>query len=167
MALEVSDEAARKLVRRDVDELAPKMRNAVRTAIARCTAAGHPVTVYEALRSDELARMYFELKRSKARNGYYTWHFYGLAVDIIHPDHGWSWWDSAAPEARAWRSNVVKIFKACGMDWGGDFKSFPDAPHFHWERCKPSPSKESIRLYETAGGELPGREAVWHAVGAD
>lgn len=166
MALEINANAAkaaeaRKLVRRDIRELAPKMQTAVLNAINECASAGYPVQIYECLRTHQLAKMYYELKVSKAKDGFKTWHFYGLGVDIIHPVHAWKWWDSPHEEAVEWRENVVEIFKSHGLDWGGDFKSFPDRPHFQWGLCKPSPSSEAVRLVEAGG-----REAVWKAVGA-
>lgn len=161
MALKVTAEAARKLVRRDLSELAPRMRVAVLAALSQCAAAGTPAKVYEVLRTHELARMYYELKVSKAKDGFKTWHFYGLAVDVIHPEHGWEWWDSPHEDAVAWRENVVAIFKQNGMDWGGDWTSFKDRPHFQWGFCKASPSARAVELFETGG-----REAVWREVGA-
>jgi hypothetical protein len=161
MALKTTHADARKLVRNNLDELAPRFRAAVRRALEDCGASGFPVKVYEALRTNELAKMYFDLGVSKAKNGFRTWHFYGLAVDIIHPVHGWDWWESQDEQAVNWRTNVVRTFKMHGMDWGGDWQSFRDRPHFQWGLCKASPSQKSIDLVSSGG-----REAVWKAVGA-
>lgn len=166
MASEVTSETARKMVRRDVNELAPKMREAVLHAVSECEVAGYPVQIYECLRTHELARIYFALGASKARDGFKTWHFYGLAVDVIHPVYGWTWWEDGGAQGRAWREFVVSTFKKHGLDWGGEWISFKDRPHFQFGTCKPSPSKEAIRLYEEAGGGEAGRRAVWEAVGA-
>lgn len=166
MATEVSHEAARKLVRKSLDELAPLMRLAVVSALAECEQEGAPVVVYEALRTHELAAMYYELGASMARNGFRTWHFYGLAVDVIHPSHGWAWWESPGVDAMQWRDKVCRVFKKNGLDWGGDWRSFKDRPHWQWGKCKASPTDVAVRLYNDAGGELAGRKAVWEAVGA-
>lgn len=149
MAREISHEAARKLVQRDLDSLAPLMREAVKAAVAECKAAGFDVYVYETIRTNELAEMYHALGVSKATTAFRTWHFYGLAVDIISASRGWKAWDD--PE---WRDGVVAIFKKHGMDWGGDWKSFRDMPHFQWGKCRASPSDEAIRLYSEGGIEL-------------
>jgi peptidoglycan LD-endopeptidase CwlK len=156
MALEVSHEAARKLVRKDLKELAPKFRKAVESAIAECNTKGYPVMVYEALRTHELASMYYKLGASKAKDGWKTWHFYGLAVDVIHPKKYWKAWDDLE-----WSKNVVAIFKKYELDWGGDWTSFMDKPHFQWGKCKASPSDVAIELYKTKG-----IHAVWEAVRA-
>ena len=149
MALEVSHANARTLVQRDLCDLAPRMRESVGDALTECWAAGFDAVVYEALRSNELAAMYFQLGASKARTAFRTWHFYGLAVDVISKSRAWKAWDDPT-----WRDGVVRIFKAHGMDWGGDWKSFKDMPHFQWDTCKPSPSDDAIRLFNSGGIQL-------------
>ncbi len=156
MALKTTSEAARKLVKRDLSALAPKMQQAVQAALRECSKLGLDAYVYETMRSDELARMYFELGVSKAPNALRTWHHYGLAVDVISLKRAWKAWDD--PE---WMLGVVEAFKAQGMKWGGDWERFKDYPHFQWERCKLSPSARAVELLRE-GGVV----AVWKAVGA-
>jgi len=159
----------KKLVRRDVCELAPKMRLRVQAAESECSSKKVPVYIYECLRSNELAQIYYRLGSSRAPNGLRTWHFYGLAVDIVHPVEYWNaWpvWDSVEKRYiggnEKWWKVVVEIFKRHGMDWGGDWAHFKDTPHFQWDRCKPSPSNLAVSLYKS-GGVI----SVWKAVGAD
>lgn len=168
MALAVTHEAARKLVRRDLSELAPKFQTSIKIAAARCAQEGAPVYIYEVLRTHELAAMYYQLGSSKARNGFRTWHFYGLAVDVVHPTKYWSAWPEWNVRLRKWQGGdiiwwekVVRIFKENNCDWGGDWTSFKDTPHFQWHLCKPSPSDMAIELYNSGG-----RQAVWNAVRA-
>lgn len=57
-----------------------------------------------------------------------SYHNFGLAVDFaLYTADGKdvTWDDSSA----AWKT-VVRIFKAKGFAWGGDFRSFKDTPHF-------------------------------------
>lgn len=162
MAQRVTAEDARKLVRRDLNELAPRMREAVTNAIDDCARAGHDVEVYEALRTDELARMYFQLGASRAPNALSTWHYYALAVDVIHPEHGWDWWDGGGDAGKEWRDVVVAKFKGHGLHWGGDWVSFVDKPHFQWGACPASPDLQSKDLVRTKG-----RAAVWDLWGAN
>lgn len=161
MALEISDATAQRLVVRDLRLLAPRMELVVRDFQERCLVAGCDIYVWETMRSHTLARIYYALKRSKAQNGWRTWHFYGLAIDAIHPDHKWSWWDSQLQQAVDWRGKVVELGKLCGLDWGGDWVSFKDWPHFQFNTVKPSPSDEAIRLYKDEG-----MVEVWRTVGA-
>jgi peptidoglycan L-alanyl-D-glutamate endopeptidase CwlK len=168
MALAVTHEQARRLVRRDLCELAPAMKAAVLAMLADCVEQGIDAYVYEARRTHELAAMYYALGSSKARDGWRTWHFYSLAVDIISRSRGWSVWPERDRHTRrlvggdpTWYEPVVAAAKKHGLDWGGDWTGFHDAPHFQWHRCKPSPSDEAVRLYKTGG-----LVAVWRAVGA-
>lgn len=75
---------------------------------------------------------------TRARGGY-SWHNYGLAVDIvlIHDVDGDGDYDRAVWDVKTdfdgdkisdWME-VVAIFKSYGWEWGGDWK-FSDPPHF-------------------------------------
>jgi len=151
MALAVTDADARKLVNADLRLLAPKMEDRVRDMLNRAATKGYVATVYETMRSHRLARMYHALGVSKANDGWRTWHFYGLAVDVIHPTRGWAPWDAEDQGAQDWRGVVVEAGKAAGLDWGGDWHSFKDWPHWQFGTVKPSPSDEAIRLYKEEG----------------
>ena len=83
----------------------------------------------------------------------WSWHGYGLAVDVIHQTEHWGVGDD-------WFQQVAEIFKKHGCKWGGEWKS-KDLPHFQWGFCKPSPSDKARELMRT-GGVM----AVWQAVGA-
>jgi peptidoglycan L-alanyl-D-glutamate endopeptidase CwlK len=68
---------------------------------------------------------------TKARPGS-SWHNYGLAIDLGLFAAG-KYLDAAAP-ARA-----AKIYKELGtlavsqgLEWAGNWKSFPEGPHFQW-----------------------------------
>ncbi len=146
----------------DLGKLAPLFRAAVEDAIQRCHDAGLDAMVYEAYRSLELARLYYARGRTvrpplttvtNAPDNTYSWHGYGLAVDVISRSKGWD-------AGNDWFARVAEIFKACGCRWGGEWKS-PDLPHFQWGRCRPSPSDEARRLLATQGAA-----AVWAAVAA-
>lgn len=64
----------------------------------------------------------------------YSYHNYGLAVDIVLIIDGkTASWDMKADydkDGEADWMEVVKLFKEEGWQWGGDFKSFKDYPHF-------------------------------------
>jgi len=70
---------------------------------------------------------------TNARSGD-SYHNYGLAVDIcLIIDGKVASWDMRtdfdADGIADWME-AVKVFKAYGWEWGGDWKRFPDAPHF-------------------------------------
>ncbi|HEY2851123.1 MAG TPA: M15 family metallopeptidase [Gemmatimonadaceae bacterium] len=142
--------------------LAPKFRDAVSLALAECTAAGLDAVVYETVRSHELAVLYYARGRTvipptstvtNAPDETYTWHGFGLAVDVIHRVKEWEMPD-------AWFASVSTIFKRHECKWGGDWKQ-RDLPHHQWGACKPSPSNQARALLKSGG--MP---AVWQAVGA-
>lgn len=154
---------AKAKVTNDIATLAPRFAAAVTEALAACKANGLDAVVYEAYRSAELQELYYERGRTQippagtvtnARSNLYSWHGYGLAVDVIHATKEWD-----APES--WFAAVAVHFRASGCRWGGEWK-FKDLPHFQWGLCKPSPS-DNARAILAAGGA----EAVWRAVGAD
>lgn len=147
---------------RDLSKLAPKFHAAVDAAIAACNAAGLDAMVYEGFRSLELQQIYYARGRTvippphtvtNAPTNLYSWHGYGLAVDVVHRVKFWD-----MPEN--WFKNVADVFKANGCKWGGDW-THPDTPHMQWGACKPSPSDEARNLLATRG-----LQAVWEAVGA-
>lgn len=81
-----------------------------------------------------------------------SFHNYGLAVDIvllIDKDKNGTFetatWDTKADwdadKIADWME-VVQVFKKYGWEWGGEFKSFKDLPHFQktfgksWQQLK-------------------------------
>jgi peptidoglycan L-alanyl-D-glutamate endopeptidase CwlK len=153
-------------VSRDLNLLAPKFKAAVELAIADCNAQNPSLEamVYEGFRSQELQAIYYARGRTvippthtvtNAPTSLFSWHGYGLAVDVVHRRFFWT-----PPEGEAWFRKVAAIFKQHGCSWGGDWKH-ADTPHFQWGRCKPSPSDQARKLMATGGVQ-----AVWQAVGA-
>jgi len=149
----------------DLGLLAPAFRAAVVAAIAECNAAPNSLDaiVYESYRSNELQQIYYARGRTvrppnetvtNASSNLFSWHGYGLAVDVIHRTQGWD------PVRHGWFNAVADVFKRHGCKWGGDWTS-PDAPHFQWGACKPSPSELAREIIRTKG-----IEAVWEVVGA-
>lgn len=70
----------------------------------------------------------------------WSWHNWALAFDIvlIKDTNGDGTFDKASWETnvdfdgdgKAEWAEIVHLAKAFGWEWGGDFKSFPDYPHF-------------------------------------
>jgi D-alanyl-D-alanine carboxypeptidase len=148
-----------------LDLPAPKFRDAVIAALAECKTAGLDAKVYEAYRSQELQALYYARGRTmipppkpvtNAPTNLQSWHGFGLAVDVIDRTLFWK-----PIGGEAWFAKVAVIFKRYDCSWGGDWKNYPDTPHFQWHLCKPSPSDEARALNAREG--LP---AVWAAVGA-
>lgn len=63
---------------------------------------------------------------TKAKGGA-SWHNYGLAIDCVPIDAlGKADWNVQHP---SWQI-MVNSMKAQGFEWGGDWKTFKDRPHF-------------------------------------
>ena len=93
-------------------------------------------------------------KRPKVTNAKagQSYHNYGLAVDIVllYDSDGNGTYDKASWDVfKDWDKDgiadwqeVVKVFKKYGWEWGGEFKSFKDLPHFQktfgksWQQLK-------------------------------
>lgn len=167
-----------------LDGLAPLFRTAILAGVHSCEgktvsvptgASGIrnlslDVVVFETLRTDELQGIYFAQGTSKVRSAQGSWHFFGLAVDVI--SRGYEWFTGAAalsewPDrttrnevARLWFTAVANQFKPHGLKWGGDWDE-PDMPHIYYGTLRKSPSDLSRQLYRQGGFK-----AVWREVGA-
>jgi len=62
---------------------------------------------------------------TKAYDASWSWHGYGLAIDIIHPTLRWN-----APQD--WWEQLAKDFEFAGLRAGRRFKRMPDSPHAQW-----------------------------------
>jgi peptidoglycan LD-endopeptidase CwlK len=153
-------EKAAGLLQRDITLLAPRMREAVEEALAECELRGFDVVINETVRSDQLQRLYYTIGRETegkvvtyAKSAMYSWHFYGLAIDIRDRAKGYN-------QPYDWWREVAAIFESHSLDWGGYWRR-PDLPHIQWGTLKPSPSDRARELYAEGG-----LERVWFEVGA-
>lgn len=55
--------------------------------------------------------------------GGYSYHNFGLALDVVVIKNGQADWTVL-------NKDIVRIAKEEGFEWGGDWKSFKDYPHF-------------------------------------
>ena len=148
-------------VHADLCFLAPKFRAAVKATLEECGERGLDAVVYESYRERATAVAYYKRGRDIEAEGIVTnapdetwsWHGYGLAVDIISASKGWK-------VGETWHRMVAEVASKHGLKSGIDWKR-PDLPHHQFGRCKASPSDEARRILRESG--LP---AVWRAVGA-
>ena len=96
---------------------------------------------------------------TKAKGGQ-SIHNYGLAIDILLiVDNKTASWDTVADFDKDGKSDwmeVVKIFKEAGWNWGGDWKSFKDLPHFE----KPNHDWRTLLQKHSAKDFIPGTTYV-------
>ena len=114
---------------RDIADLRADVRANCVIFLDLCKEAGLPVLITETVRDDEY-------QRYLAANGYAsktatrpTFHSVkaGLAFDICKNVKGHEYDDLS------FFDRCGQIAKQVGFSWGGDWKKFPDRPHFQWD----------------------------------
>ncbi|OMD25491.1 M15 family metallopeptidase [Paenibacillus odorifer] len=121
--------------------LHPVVMAAATVLIERCYSRGVPILITQGLRTIAEQNALYEQGRSKpgaivtnARGGY-SYHNFGLAVDfaLLLPNGSSVSWDMNRDyngnNIKDW-IEVVEEAKKLGFDWGGDWTSFKDYPHF-------------------------------------
>ena len=81
-------------------------------------------TVLEGLRTAERQQQLYNTGKSKTMN---SRHLTGHAVDLAPWPITWDW-DYFYPIADAMKAAADEV--GVPIEWGGDWKSFPDGPHF-------------------------------------
>lgn len=112
---------------RDIDKLRPDVAANCRIFIERCKEAGYPVLVTQTVRDAEYQAQLYKNGYAKTAVPSFHWDKVGLAFDVCKNVKGHEYDD-----ANFWRG-ISKIGKEMGFTWGGDWKSFPDKPHFQWD----------------------------------
>lgn len=116
-------------VNNDLNMLAPFFRLQLETALKEVHAAGYDLFVFEGWRSP--ARQSYLYEQGRTRDGkivtnskpWTSYHQFSLACDLVYKvNNRWSWSGDYDKPA--------EIMKRYGFEWGGDFKSFKDIPHF-------------------------------------
>lgn len=59
-----------------------------------------------------------------------SYHNFGLAIDVVEIKNGKALWNNPN-----W-SKIAKLGKSIGFEWGGDWRSFKDKPHFQFTFSK-------------------------------
>lgn len=121
-----------------IAKLHPSVRVEVTEIINECNqllTGRAKVRIAQGLRTNaEQDLLYKQRPKVTSAKGGQSIHNYGFAVDIVLIIDGKtaSWdtvkdWD--ADKVSDW-NEVVAVFKKHGWNWGGDWKSFKDLPHF-------------------------------------
>lgn len=125
-----------------IELLHPKLRDEVKKMYAEIT---------QALSNGVICRFTHTLRTIKEQNDLYakgrtikgqivtnakggqSFHNYGLAIDIVLIVNGKATWERGQDFDKDGQPDfmeVVKIFKKYGWEWGGDWVTFKDYPHF-------------------------------------
>lgn len=124
-----------------ISGLQPVVKAATVALIERCYARGVNIIITQGLRTIAEQDALYAQGRTKPGNivtnakGGTSYHNYGLAIDfgLLLPDGKQVSWDlkrDADGDKVADWTEVVQEAKTLGFEWGGDFVSITDAPHF-------------------------------------
>ncbi|MCC6596891.1 MAG: M15 family metallopeptidase [Rhodanobacteraceae bacterium] len=145
-----------------LDSLTPDTRALAEALLEQATAEGYTLRVVSTRRTCAEQNDLYAQGRTKPgavitkARGCVSWHVLGRAFDvaITSPKHA---------TAADWQ-RVGEIGRALGLRWGGDFKGFPDMPHFEYhpgqtiEQACPDPDDCEAVFERTWGGSSNGSD---------
>lgn len=111
-----------------ISDLRPDVAQNATIFVALCRARGLNVKITQTMRDDAYQKTLYQ--KGYAKTPYTTFHGQGLAFDICKNVRGHEYDDLD------FFAQCAKIGKRMGFTWGGDWKSFPDRPHFQWDEHK-------------------------------
>lgn len=124
-------------------ELHPIVKERSDQLVQQAAKIGIVVLITDGFRSIEEQNTIFEQGRTAEGNivtnakGGESYHNYGLAIDFaLETPSGDVIWDRQYDRNQNGKSDwseVVKIAKSLGFEWGGDWKGFKDYPHFQMD----------------------------------
>lgn len=111
-----------------ISDLRPDVAQNATIFVALCRAQGLNVKITQTMRDDAYQKTLYQ--KGYAKTPHTTFHGRGLAFDICKNVRGHEYDDLD------FFAQCAKIGKRMGFTWGGDWKSFPDRPHFQWDEHK-------------------------------
>jgi peptidoglycan L-alanyl-D-glutamate endopeptidase CwlK len=138
----------------------PELASRIRAMAADLKAQGIDIRVTDSLRTVEEQNDLYAQGRTKPGNivtnakGGSSYHNYGLAVDIVPMVNGKANYNVSAD---TW-NKIGAAGKKYGLEWGGDFKSIVDKPHFQMSGGA-AHAKDWLSTYNKGG-----LQAVWDKV---
>lgn len=116
-----------------------------------CKEVGISLRIYMTRRSMAEQKGLYDQGRTKpgkivtnAKPGY-SWHNFDLAYDCVEIKDGKALWNN-----QNW-NKIGELGKKCGLEWGGDWRSFKDRPHFEYH---PGINLETARKRHCAGVDI-------------
>jgi len=138
---------------KNIATLHRKVQPVARQLVKDAAKSGINIIITSGTRTyDEQDALFRKGNVTKARGGYSN-HNFGLAFDVTIFKGATPVWDS--PQYKT----VGQIGKALGLEWGGDWKSFVDEPHFQLRPTWASSMSESQMLSELRRRHDVGQDA--------
>ncbi|PHM18038.1 MAG: peptidase M15 [Sulfuricurvum sp. PD_MW2] len=137
---------------RKLEDLHPTVREKALKMEKRCEAElGIDLVFTATYRDDEsqdalyaIGRTVKGAKVTNAKAGY-SYHNFRLAFDVVAVRHGKPVWNTSGEDGKLWQ-DIGRIGKECGLEWGGDFKTLKDLPHFQ--------DSKGLTLAQLRNGEM-------------
>ena len=111
---------------RDINLLRPDVAANCRVFLAECQRENLPVLITGTVRDAAYQTQCYNNGTAKTKVPSFHSTEAGLAFDICKNVKGGEYSDAA------FFQKCADIAKRIGFEWGGDWKSFPDRPHFQW-----------------------------------
>lgn len=129
---------------RDITMCHPQLQLLANKLVTECKKQGLIVKLGECFRSvAEQDALYAQGRTTKGSivtnakgTSYSSMHQWGVAFDVVRNDGKGAYNDSDN-----WFSKVAKIGKSLGLEWGGDWTSPVDKPHFQLPQWGSTPTK--------------------------
>lgn len=136
---------------REISKLHPRLQAIIVSLKSECDEKGIKIGISECLRTVEEQNALYAKGRTTAGNivtnakgtSYSSMHQWGVAFDFYRNDG-----KGAYENGDGFFEKVGKIGKAHGLEWGGDWKSIKDTPHFQLPDWG-STAKKLKELYKT------------------
>ncbi len=154
---------------REINQLHPMLRKKLKEMYAVCKEQGLPIGIGECLRTvEEQNKLYAKGRTEPGRivtkakgTTYSSMHQWGVAFDFYRNDGR-----GAYEDGDGFFAKVGQIGKKCGLEWGGDWKSIVDKPHFQLPDWGSTPSvlkskygtpERFIRTWPAGGWRFDGK----------
>ena len=115
---------------RNLDDLHPIIRKKCQKFIELCKESGVNILITSTLRDHESQNDLYAQGRTKPgkivtnAKGGESYHNFGQAFDFVPMVEGQCIWNDTSLF-----NKCGNLAKECGLEWGGDFRSFKDLPH--------------------------------------
>lgn len=134
-----------------IEKLHPEVEKMAEEFLSRCQTEGLKVRITSTFRTEKEQEALYAQGRTTpgaiVTNAKYplSAHCWGLAFDFCRNIKGREYDDHDG-----FFTKVGAVGKKVGLFWGGDFRTFPDKPHFEYEKYLPgSSTKKLIEQYGT------------------
>lgn len=122
---------------RKLEDLHPLVQAKARLMIEKCRQAGIDLLVTSTYRDlasqDALYAQGRTVPGNRVTNAMagQSFHNYRVAFDVVPLVNGKPCWATDGASGQMWKQ-VGAIGKSCGLQWAGDWKTFPEFPHFQY-----------------------------------